>query len=81
METMVIVNLFAFLIVGVIGISKGLDLRRWSSWLYGIYGFLSGFLIGFLTGNASGDVTLGLLFGFAVMYSGAMVRLHRQRFE
>ena len=81
MGTMVLVILFPYLIVCAIGISKGLDLRKWSSWLYGIYGFLSGFLIGLLTGNAGGDVELGVLFAFIVMYGGAMVRLHRQRFE
>ena len=81
METMVIVILFPYLIVSGIGIFKGLDLGKWSSWLYGIYGFLSGLIIGFLTGNSGGGVELGLLFAFGVMYGGAMVRLHRQRFK
>ena len=81
METIVIVILIPYLIVSGIGTFKGLDLRKWSSWLYGIYGFLSGLIIGFLTGNAGGGVKLGLLFAFGVMYGGAMVRLHRQRFE
>ena len=88
--TLIFGNLFVFLIVSAIATFRGLELRKRSSWLYGLYGFLSGFLIGFLRSDGAGGLQLdtnltlslqgGALFAFMVMYSGAMTRWHRQRF-
>ena len=90
MATVIIADLFVFLIVAGIGMFRGLDLKRWSSWLFALYGFISGFLCGFLRQEEDGSLRLlvnwtlslqgGALFAFAVMYAGAMNRWHRQRF-
>jgi hypothetical protein len=81
METIIIAILFAYLVVSGVGMLIGLDLRKWSSWLFGIYGFLSGFLIGFLIVDVRSGLMGGVLFAFIVLYGGAMVRWHRQRFK
>jgi hypothetical protein len=90
MVTVINANLFVFVIVAGIAMFRGLDLKKWSSWLFALYGFLSGFLCGFLKQDDNGSFTLlvnwtgslqlGALFAFVVMYAGAMSRWHRQRF-
>jgi hypothetical protein len=59
MAKIILVKFFVFLIVGSITTYKGLDLKKPSSWLSGIYGFVSGFLFRFLLFN--NDDSLGLL--------------------
>lgn len=81
MTTIVFANLFIFITVSAIAIFIGLDLKKWSSWLFGIYGFISGFLLGFLRADTSGSLKLGLLMAFVVMYGGATSHWHRQRFK
>jgi hypothetical protein len=81
METVLLVNLFVFVIVSGIGTFVGLDLKKWSSWLYGLYGFLTGFSTYFLRPDVVGSLQLGTIFAFLVMYAGAMNRWHRQRYE
>lgn len=81
METIVIANLIVFMIISTMVVFIGLDLKKWTSWLYGLYGLISGFLLGLLYANALGGFGLGILFGFAVMYSSAMTRWHKQRFK
>ena len=81
METIVVAILFAYLLVSAIGIFVGLDLRKRPSWLFGAFGFLSGFLIGFLIADVQAGLLGGALFAFIVLYGGAMVRWHRQRFK
>jgi len=41
MAIIILVNFFVFLVVGAIVTGVGFDLRKWSSWLFGAYGFLS----------------------------------------
>jgi hypothetical protein len=81
METIILAILFTYIVGGGIRVFIGLDLRRWTSWLYGIYGFLSGFLIGFLIADIQLGLQVGAIFAFAVMYGGAMIHWHRQRFK
>ena len=81
MQIIVIVILVVYLVVSGIGMFKGLDLRKWTSWLYGLYGFLSGFLIGFLIANIQLGLQVGTIFALIVMYGGAMIRWHRQRYH
>ena len=91
MATIILANIFVFLVVYVITIFIGLDLKKWSSWLYGIYGFLSGFLLGFLVFNDNGSLGLsmnltgslqvGAIFAFLIMYGGATTRWKKQRFK
>ena len=81
METIILAILFTYLVVSGIRVFIGLDLRKWTSWLYGIYGFLSGFLIGFLIADIQLGLQVGAIFALIVMYGGAMVHWHRQRFK
>lgn len=80
-ETIAMANFYIFVLVGFIGIFLGLNLRKWSSWLYGIYGFLSGFFLGFLFLDVRRGLELGAIFAFAVMYGGACVYWGRQRYK
>jgi hypothetical protein len=81
MKTIVITNFYIFLLVGFIGVFLGLDLRKWSSWLYGIYGLLSGFFLGFSFYGVRSGLELGAILAIAVMYAGAWVYWSRQRYE
>jgi hypothetical protein len=54
MATIVFGNLFIFLVICGIVAFKGLDLKKPSSWWYGLYAFMSGFMIGFLRSDGSG---------------------------
>ena len=81
METIAVVNFYIFLVVGFIGIFMGLNLKKWTSWLFGLYGFLSGLLLGSVLLNASSGLELGAIFAFAVMFGGANVRRGRERYK
>jgi len=81
METIIMANFMVFLLVSGIGVFVGLDLKKWSSWLYGAYGFLSGFLMGQQAADAGQGIILGALFAFAVLFGGATTRWHRQRYK
>jgi hypothetical protein len=81
MEKIVISNFYIFVIVSCLRVFLGLDLRKWSSWLYGIYGFLSGFCLGLIYLDVWKGVELGILFAFAVMFGGANVRRGRERYK
>ena len=81
METLIIIILAVFIIVGGIGIFRGLDIKKWSSWMFGLYGFLSGILIGIIINNISGGLKLGVLFAFGVMFGGAMTYWQRKMFR
>jgi len=81
MTTLIYANLFVYLIACGIGIFIGLDLKKWSSWLYGGYGFVSGFLVGLLKTDVYGGLGMGALFAFAVLYGGATSHWHRQRYK
>jgi hypothetical protein len=54
MATIVFGNLFVFLVICGIVTFKGLDLKKRSSWWYGLYAFISGFMIGFLRSDDNG---------------------------
>jgi hypothetical protein len=81
MENIAVVNFYIFLIVGFIGIFMGLNLKMWTSWLYGLYGFLTGFLLGFVFLDPSSGLQLGAIFAFAVMFGGASVRRGREKYK
>jgi hypothetical protein len=81
MENIVIGNFYIFVIVSCVRVFLGLDLRKWSSWLYGVYGFLSGILLGLVFLDIWRGIELGILFAFAVMFGGANVRRGRERYK
>ena len=81
METIVVAVLVLYIVISAIGIVIGIDLKKWSSWSFVIYGFLSGFLVGCLLVDLKSGLLGGLLFAFIVLYGGAMVRWQRERFK
>ena len=81
METAVLANFYVFVIVSAIGVFIGLDPKKWASWLFGVYGFVSGFLFGLLRANVSGGLKLGLLFALVVMWGGVTTRWNKQHFK
>jgi hypothetical protein len=83
MKTVVIVvSLVGLFLVGTIASLKGLDLRRWSSWLYGGISFLCGLALGFsLTGNWIESLKGGAIFAFVTLFTGAMMRRHKQKYN
>lgn len=81
LQIVAIANLFLFSIVIGFGIFYGLDLKRWSSWLYGLYGFLSLFLVGYLFVSVKAGLSMGVAIAFIGMYAGAMTYWQRRRFK
>ena len=81
MERIVIANFIVFVIVYGICTIIGLDLKKWYSWLAGLYGFLSGCFFGFTREDGSPSLLMGMLFAVVIMSSGAMVRRNRQRYS
>ena len=80
MSAIVNTNFVVYLIVCGIAIFIGLDLKKWFSWLFGLYGFISGFLFGLLRSDIRGGLVMGALFAFVVIYGGATSYWHRGRF-
>jgi hypothetical protein len=78
METIITLNIFVFLIVSFIGVVRGLDPKKWSSWLLSLYAFLSGSLIGLLRPGEPLSFLVGAICACGVMSAGIMVRRNRQ---
>jgi hypothetical protein len=88
MEILYLTNLLILLVVFSIGTFRGLDLKRWTSWLYGLYGFLSGFFLGLFREDTNGGLKfvvdiigsfqMGAIFAFLIMSTGAVTRWQRQ---
>jgi hypothetical protein len=81
MSTIVNINFIVYLITCGSAIFVGLDLKKWRSWLLGLYGFISGYLFGLLKSDTSGGLVMGALFAFVIIYGGATSYWHRQRFK
>ena len=81
METIIVVIFVATLIVSSVSIFVGLDLKKKSSWLYGLFGFVCGFLAGFIIADLNTGLLSGALLAFVIMYGGAMTHWQRQRFK
>ena len=82
MKTLATINLVIFALVFGLGVSWGLDLKKWTSWLLGIYAFVSFFLVGLVgTGNINEAIKAGALVSFLLMFGGAVMRWNRQRAE
>ena len=83
MKTVVIViGLLTLLVIQAVASFKGFDLRRWSSWLYGVISFLAGVLLGFvLTGNLIESLKAGGLLAFLTLVVGVTMRSHKKRYE
>ncbi len=77
MKTIVIVNLVILILLDCIVTGIGLDIKKWTSWLYGLGGFVSSFLTGLNYGDFRDSLILGLLGGFVIMFSGVTSHWHR----
>lgn len=58
---------------------RGLDLKKWRSWLIGVYGFLVGFWIGIVWSNINTAFIVGITFAFAPLYQGAINHWGREK--
>ena len=83
MKTVVMVVSLAVLLAVGYGVSiMGLDLKRRSSWLYGVISFLAGVvLIMGLNGSLIDGLIAGVIFMFMTLLSGVTRRRHKQEFE
>ena len=83
MKTVVIaVSLVAFFVIGYIASFQGLDLRKRSSWLYGVISFLCGLALGFvLSGNLIESLKGGAILAFLTLFGGATMRRHKQKYN
>jgi hypothetical protein len=80
-KSLALVNLIVFSIVYVIGVFYGFDIKKRSTWIYGLYGFLSFFCVGYLYADLSFGLLAGLVMAFMLIYTGTMIFWHRQRFK
>lgn len=77
-----VVSLSVFFVIGCIVSFQGLDLRKWSSWLYGIISFLCGLALGFsLSANLVESLKGGALFAILTLAGGAAMRRHKQKYS
>ena len=83
MKTVVIaIGFLTFLAMEALASFNGLDLRRLSSWLYGVINFLAGIVIGFgLTSNLIEGLKVGGLLAFLTLVGGVATRWHKQRYH
>lgn len=73
---------FIYIIVCGVGIFIGLDLKKWYSWLFGLYGFVTGLLFGLSKSpDVTGGLVIGAIFASIVLYGGATSYWQRQRFK
>ena len=91
MAKVIVANVVLFAIIGSIWAARGIDLKKWSSWLLGMYAFISGFLAGFVRSDGAGgyevstnlpaSLQVGVVFALAFMFTGATTRWNRRRAE
>ena len=85
------INAVVCVIVSSIWVGIGIDPKKRSSWLLGLYAFISGFLVGSLRNDGAGgykvitDITsnleMGVLFAFIFMVGGVVTRWQRSKAE
>jgi hypothetical protein len=78
MKTLFIVIFCIYLIVSSISMMIGLDLKKWYSWLVGVYGFLTGFLMSLVYSDTQTAIPLGLFFAFFTLTSAAVTYQNRK---
>ncbi len=88
MASIILANGVLFAIIGSIWAARGIDLKKWSSWLLGLYAFISGFLDGFVKSdgvggyqvvmNLAASLQVGTIFAAVLMFVGATSRWNRR---
>ena len=83
MKTVVIVvSLAVLLAVLNVATLKGLDLKRRSSWLYGVISFVSGVgVVMGINGNLMNGLIAGAIGAFLTLLGGVTTHRHKQEFE
>jgi len=80
MKTVATMSTVIFAIIFVLTIYTGLDIKKWQSWLFGVYGFLTFFLVGMVgTGDIYESVKVGTIVAFATVLVGVTTRWNRER--
>ena len=77
MEKLVVANVIVAIAIGAIYALIGIDIRKWPSWLFGVYCFVSGFLVGQLNGNLQDSLVLGAFFAFMFLAAGTTIWKYR----
>lgn len=76
------IGLAALFITAFIASFKGFELKKRSSWLYGLVCFFSGFLLGFsLSNNLIEGLKVGCIFAFVLLIGGAAMHRHKLRYR
>jgi hypothetical protein len=83
MQTFIVaICLLTFVVTESVACYKGLDLKKRSSWLYGVISFLSGLVLGFSLGNDLIEILeLAVLFTVFTLLGGVVMRRHKQKYE
>ena len=80
MKTLATVNGVIFMIFLSIAIYRGLDPKKWQTWLLSLYGFLTFFLAGIVgTGNLYESIKIGIIATFALIFGGIITYWNRER--
>ncbi len=74
MDMLLIILAVTLSVIGSIGAMNGLDLKRFSSWLFGLCGLFCGFLIGLWKGDMAVGLFIGVLLMLFIMVGGYMNR-------
>lgn len=78
---MIAVGVITFVVTETVACYKGLDLKRWPSWLYGVISFLAGLVLGFSLGSDVIEILkLAGLFAVFTLLGGAVMRRHKQKY-
>ena len=82
MKTVVIfVSFTVFIWIVFVAYFQGLDLRKRSSWLYGVFGFLCGLALGTaINGNLIEGLNIGTIFAFMILLAGVTTRRNNQKY-
>jgi hypothetical protein len=76
------VSLIVFFVIGYIASFQGLDLRKWSSWLYSVLSLLCCLALGLSLGaNLIESFKGGALFAILTLAGGAAMRRHKQKYN
>ncbi|MBT3313442.1 MAG: hypothetical protein HN390_02395 [Anaerolineae bacterium] len=72
-------------LVVIIGISVGLDFKKWWNWLFVLAGFLLSLLMQVASGNESStkveSICLGIFFAVGVLIMGPVSRYHKRKWR
>jgi len=81
METVVAVIIAVLTTISIVGMFKGFNLRKFSTWFYIFCMFASGMLAGLSRGDIYGGLMLGAVFAALTVYSASVAHWQRRRAE